>query len=103
MPQSTTTLAESNTSMHMKALALKYLSDEQLADLAVQRQGNSSVAKHKMLTSMHGTNMSLATMNYLQRYCLASGMNTPHTEGKNMLNLQVSLMVYCGCWYTIRL
>ena len=66
----------------MKALALKYLSDEQLADLAVQNQGNGPATKNKNIGNVHSTNMSMATMNYLQRYCLATGTNSPHNEGK---------------------
>jgi len=60
-----TSVNETNTSMHMKALALKYLSDEQLAD----------IAWHKQLSNMQGTNMSLATMRYLERYQLLPGKN----------------------------
>jgi len=65
---------ETNTSMHMKALALKYLNDEQLADIAWHKQESSSL-KHLMLSNMQGTNMSLATMRYLERYQLLPGKN----------------------------
>ncbi|XP_043267903.1 protein kinase 4-like [Venturia canescens] len=77
---------ETNTSMHMKTLALKYLSDEQLADLAVHQQGVGATMKQKFL-SVQGTNMSFATMNYLQRYCLVSGMHTLNTDGNGQENV----------------
>ncbi|KYQ58830.1 Fibroblast growth factor receptor 3 [Trachymyrmex zeteki] len=61
MTHATSAVNETNTSMHMKALALKYLSDEQLTDIAWHKQESSSL-KHLMLSNMQGTNMSLATM-----------------------------------------
>lgn len=71
---SSTAVNETNTSMHMKALALKYLSDEQLGELALQRQGS---VKQLMLSNLQGTNMSFATMRYLERYQLLPGGNPP--------------------------
>lgn len=79
MTQATSAVNETNTSMHMKALALKYLTDEQLAELAIQRQGSASV-KHLMVSNMQGTNMSFATMRYLERYQLLPGKNNACTE-----------------------
>ncbi|XP_076172266.1 uncharacterized protein LOC143149079 isoform X2 [Ptiloglossa arizonensis] len=79
MTHTTSAVNETNTSMHMKALALKYLSDEQLAELAVQRQGSASV-KHLMVSNVQGTNMSFATMRYLERYQLLPGKNNVQTE-----------------------
>ncbi|XP_018393872.1 PREDICTED: uncharacterized protein LOC108772761 [Cyphomyrmex costatus] len=70
----TSAVNETNTSMHMKALALKYLSDEQLTDIAWHKQESSSL-KHLMLSNVQGTNMSLATMRYLERYQLLPGKN----------------------------
>ncbi|XP_070160574.1 putative leucine-rich repeat-containing protein DDB_G0290503 isoform X1 [Polyergus mexicanus] len=70
---------ETNTSMHMKALALKYLSDEQLADIALHKEESSSL-KHLMVSNMQGTNMSLATMHYLERYKILPGKNNMQIE-----------------------
>ncbi|XP_076620788.1 uncharacterized protein LOC143341672 [Colletes latitarsis] len=84
----TSTVNETNTSMHMKALALKYLSDEQLAELAVQRQGSASV-KHLMVSNVQGTNMSFATMRYLERYQLLPGKNTVQTEDNSKVHVEV--------------
>jgi len=67
--------------MRMKALALKYLSDEQLADLALHKQESSSL-KHVLLSNMEGTNMSFATMRYLERYQLLPGKNGAQIEGE---------------------
>lgn len=80
MMQSTSVVNETNTSMHMRALALKYLSDEQLAEIALHKQGSSSL-KHLMLSNMQGTNMSFATMRYLERYQLLPGRNNIQTKG----------------------
>ncbi|XP_078052158.1 uncharacterized protein LOC144478266 [Augochlora pura] len=79
MTQATSAVNETNTSMHMKALALKYLTDEQLSELAIQRQGSAAV-KHLMLSNVQGTNMSFATMRYLERYQLLPGKNNVQTE-----------------------
>lgn len=76
-----TSVNETNTSIHMKALALKYLSDEQLADIAWHKQESSSL-KHLMLSNMQGTNMSLATMRYLERYQLLPGKNNVQAESE---------------------
>lgn len=72
-------VTDTNTSMHMKALALKYLSDEQLADIALHKQESSSL-KHLLLSNMEGTNMSYATMRYLERYQLLPGKNNIRAE-----------------------
>ncbi|KAG5320875.1 STIL protein, partial [Acromyrmex heyeri] len=79
MTHATSAVNETNTSMHMKALALKYLSDEQLTDIAWHKQESSSL-KHLMLSNMQGTNMSLATMRYLERYQLLPGKNNTQAE-----------------------
>ncbi|XP_058797757.1 GATA zinc finger domain-containing protein 14-like [Phymastichus coffea] len=63
---------ETNTSMHMKALAMKYFNDEQLADFQKSRSGTM---KHSS-SGMQNTNMSFATMHYLQRYHLLPGTNS---------------------------
>ncbi|XP_066589696.1 uncharacterized protein [Prorops nasuta] len=68
----TSGITETNTSMHMKALALKYLSDEQLTEIAAQKQGSM---QHLMLSNVQGPNLSLATMRYLERYQLLPGRN----------------------------
>ncbi|XP_053997189.1 uncharacterized protein LOC128886382 [Hylaeus anthracinus] len=83
----TSAVNETNTSMHMKALALKYLSDEQLAELAVQRQGATSV-KHLMVSNVQGTNMSFATMRYLERYQLLPGKNNIPTEDISKVHVE---------------
>ncbi|XP_050475278.1 putative leucine-rich repeat-containing protein DDB_G0290503 [Bombus huntii] len=88
MTQATSAVNETNTSMHMKALALKYLTDEQLAELAVQRQGAS--VNHLMVSNLQGTNMSFATMRYLQRYQLVPGKNNIQTEDINALQNEMS-------------
>ncbi|EFN76909.1 SCL-interrupting locus protein-like protein [Harpegnathos saltator] len=74
MMHATSIVNDTNTSMHMKALALKYLSDEELTDIALHKQGSSSL-KHLMLSNMQGTNLSFATMRYLERYQLLPGRN----------------------------
>ncbi|KAG5306818.1 STIL protein, partial [Acromyrmex insinuator] len=79
MTHATSAVNETNTSIHMKALALKYLSDEQLTDIAWHKQESSSL-KHLMLSNMQGTNMSLATMRYLERYQLLPGKNNAQAE-----------------------
>ncbi|XP_033323826.2 uncharacterized protein LOC117219063 isoform X1 [Megalopta genalis] len=79
MTQATSAVNETNTSMHMKALALKYLTDDQLSELAIQRQGSTAV-KHLMVSNVQGTNMSFATMRYLERYQLLPGKNNVQTE-----------------------
>ena len=81
MTHATSAVNETNTSIHMKALALKYLSDEQLTDIAWHKQESSSL-KHLMLSNMQGTNMSLATMRYLERYQLLPGKNNAQAESK---------------------
>lgn len=80
-----TSVNDTNTSMQMKALALKYLSDEQLTDVALQKQGTSSL-KHFMLSNLQGTNMSFATMRYLERYQLLPGRNNAQIAGEYLLN-----------------
>ncbi|XP_076299499.1 uncharacterized protein LOC143218275 [Lasioglossum baleicum] len=88
MTQATSAVNETNTSMHMKALALKYLTDEQLAELAIQRQGSAAV-KHLMLSNVQGTNMSFATMRYLERYQLLPGKNNAQTEDVDKIQVEV--------------
>lgn len=85
--RATSGITETNTSMHMKALALKYLSDEQLAELAVQKQGSASL-KQVMLSNMQGTNMSFATMRYLERYQLLPGKNNVQVEDNSITNME---------------
>ncbi|XP_012144238.1 uncharacterized protein LOC100881935 [Megachile rotundata] len=87
MTQATSGVNETNTSMHMKALALKYLTDEQLAELAVQKQGSTSL-KHLMVSNVQGTNMSFATMRYLERYQLLPGKNGIQTEDINKVAVE---------------
>lgn len=82
--RATSGITETNTSMHMKALALKYLSDEQLAELTTQKQGSTSL-KQVMLSNMQGTNLSFATMRYLERYQLLPGKNNVQIEGKGFV------------------
>ncbi|XP_020294310.1 uncharacterized protein LOC109859959 isoform X2 [Pseudomyrmex gracilis] len=77
MIQTTSIVNETNTSMHMKALALKYLNDEQLADIALHKQES---LKHLMVSNMQGTNLSFATMRYLERYQLIPGKNNIQME-----------------------
>ncbi|XP_043528541.1 MATH and LRR domain-containing protein PFE0570w-like [Frieseomelitta varia] len=88
MTQATSAVNETNTSMHMKALALKYLSNEQLAELAVQRQ--SASVKHLMVSNLQGTNMSFATMRYLERYQLVPGKTNIQIEDINTLQNEMS-------------
>ncbi|KOC60692.1 SCL-interrupting locus protein like protein [Habropoda laboriosa] len=88
MSHATSAVNETNTSMHMKALALKYLTDEQLAELAVQRQGSTSV-KHLMVSNVQGTNMSFATMRYLERYQLLPGKSNGQAEDIGKLQVDV--------------
>ncbi|KYN22080.1 PREDICTED: uncharacterized protein LOC108759373 [Trachymyrmex cornetzi] len=89
MTHTTSAVNETNTSMHMKALALKYLSNEQLTDIAWHKQESSSL-KHLMLSNMQGTNMSLATMRYLERYQLLPGKNNVQAENTNQACDRVS-------------
>ncbi|KYN45094.1 Fibroblast growth factor receptor 3 [Trachymyrmex septentrionalis] len=89
MTHATSAVNETNTSMHMKALALKYLSDEQLTDIAWHKQESSSL-KHFMLSNMQGTNMSLATMRYLERYQLLPGKNNVQAENTDQAYDKVS-------------
>ncbi|KAL2715134.1 homeobox protein 13-like isoform X1 [Vespula squamosa] len=87
--RATSGITETNTSMHMKALALKYLSDEQLAELTTQKQGSTSL-KQVMLSNMQGTNLSFATMRYLERYQLLPGKNNVQIEDDNVMCLEGS-------------
>ncbi|CAL7940125.1 unnamed protein product [Xylocopa violacea] len=89
MTQATNAVNETNTSMHMKALALKYLTDEQLAELSVQRQSSASV-KHLLVSNVQGTNMSFATMRYLERYQLLPGKNNVQTEDTGKVQSEMS-------------
>lgn len=68
--QGSSIMTETNTSMHMKALAMKYLKEEQISDAMQQKQKRGAL-KNLMLSNIQGTtNMSFATMRYLQRYQL---------------------------------
>ncbi|XP_014220460.1 uncharacterized protein LOC106648243 [Trichogramma pretiosum] len=67
------TSIETNTSMHMKALAMKYLNEEQLVDMQKQRVNVMKQAP----ASIQNSNMSFATMHYLQRYQLLPGGKEP--------------------------
>ncbi|XP_014616580.1 PREDICTED: uncharacterized protein LOC106793849 isoform X1 [Polistes canadensis] len=88
--RATSGITERNTSMHMEALALKYLSNEQLAELTTQKQGSASL-KQVMLSNMQGTNLSFATMRYLERYQLLPGKNNLQVEDDNLMCLEGSL------------
>ncbi|XP_046624514.1 uncharacterized protein LOC124307132 [Neodiprion virginianus] len=79
MTQATSTMSETDTSMHMNALALKYLSDEQLGELALQKH-SAETLKHLMVSNVQGTNMSFATMRYLERYQLLPTNNNPQVD-----------------------
>ncbi|XP_032676014.1 uncharacterized protein LOC116846385 [Odontomachus brunneus] len=90
MMHATSVVNETNTSMHMKALALKYLGDDELTDIALHKQGSSSL-KHLMLSNMQGTNMSFATMRYLERYQLLPGRNQDvQTENTSQVYAEVA-------------
>ena len=67
---------ETNTSIHMKALAMKYLNDDQLADMAMQKTRPNTFKQPPS-----NTNMSFATMHYLQRYHLLPGNNSSPMKG----------------------
>ena len=69
--------------MQMRALAMKYLTDEQLADSASQKP-KPDVLKQMMCSDMQGTNMSFATMRYLQRYHLLPGSQALPNQGKSI-------------------
>ncbi|XP_016842304.1 uncharacterized protein LOC100680010 [Nasonia vitripennis] len=64
---------ETNTSIHMKALAKKYLNEEQLADMATQKSRVGGLKTGP--NNVQNSNMSFATMHYLQRYQLLPGNN----------------------------
>ena len=68
-------MSDTNTSMKIKALALKYLNDEQLTDIAVQRQRTEAL-KQVVMSNVDDTNLSMATMKYLQKYQLLQGIPT---------------------------
>ncbi|KAI4497199.1 hypothetical protein M0802_007683 [Mischocyttarus mexicanus] len=87
--RATSGITERNTSMHMEALALKYLNNEQLAELTTQKQGSASL-KQVMLSNMQGTNLSFATMRYLERYQLLPGKNNLQVEDDNLMCLEGS-------------
>ncbi|XP_011498138.1 PREDICTED: uncharacterized protein LOC105362396 [Ceratosolen solmsi marchali] len=69
---------ETNTSLHMKALAMKYLNDEQLGDIAFQKPRLPNLKQGH--NNIQNTNMSFATMHYLQRYHLLPGTNSNHIQ-----------------------
>lgn len=85
MTQATSTMSETDTSMHMNALALKYLSDEQLGELALQKH-SAETLKHLMVSNVQGTNMSFATMRYLERYQLLPTNNNPQPQPGEQIN-----------------
>lgn len=82
-----TSVNETNTSMHMKALALKYFTDEQLTDIACHKQESPSF----MLGNMQGSDISLATMHYLKRYQLLPGKNNIQAESKYQIMKRYSI------------
>ncbi|XP_014206583.1 myb-like protein P [Copidosoma floridanum] len=69
----TSSSVETNTSMHMKALARKYFNEEPLSEAAVQKTQTGALMQ---TSSLQNTNMSFATMHYLQRYHLLPGNNS---------------------------
>ena len=80
--QGASIMTETNTSMHMKALAMKYLKEEQVCDSMQQKQRRGAL-KNLMLSNVQGTsNMSFATMRYLQRYQLLPESMNAYIEGK---------------------
>ncbi|XP_043476200.1 uncharacterized protein LOC122507516 [Leptopilina heterotoma] len=84
MVQGSSIMTETSTSMHMKALAMKYLKEEQISD-AVQQKQKRDALSNLMVSNVQGTtNMSFATMRYLQRYqLLPESMNgLVEDEGK---------------------
>lgn len=84
MMQGSSIMTETSTSMHMKALAMKYLKEEQISD-AVQQKQKRDALSNLMVSNVQGTtNMSFATMRYLQRYqLLPESMNgLVEDEGK---------------------
>ena len=81
MMQGTNYMNETSTSMHMKALAMKYLKEEQVCDVGQQKQRRGAL-KNLMLSNVQGTtNMSFATMRYLQRYQLLPESMNGYIEG----------------------
>lgn len=65
----TNAAGETNTSMKMQALAMKYLDDNELAgfaEFAIQKQQNKSWKQ--MMNNGDENNFSIATMKYLQKY-----------------------------------
>lgn len=83
---------ETNTSMHMNALAMKYLNDEQLAEMAPQQPRPG--AFKQMPNNVQNANMSFATLHYLQRYQLL-GTNSAPVRGKSLKNLGcINLFIY---------
>lgn len=59
---------------------MKYLTDQQLSELALQKP-KSEALKQMMYSNIQGTNMSFATMHYLQRYHLLPGSNANNLAG----------------------
>lgn len=82
MMQGSSIMTETSTSMHMKALAMKYLKEEQISD-AVQQKQKRDALSNLMVSNVQGTtNMSFATMRYLQRYQLLPESMNGLVEGK---------------------
>ncbi|KAJ8682397.1 hypothetical protein QAD02_018189 [Eretmocerus hayati] len=73
MAATTSASIETNTSMHMKALAMKYLNEEQLTDFTGQKSRPHMMKQ--IPNNVQSSNMSFATMHYLQRYHLLPGPN----------------------------
>lgn len=82
MMQGSSIMTETSTSMHMKALAMKYLKEEQISDGMQQKQKRDALT-NVMVSNVQGTtNMSFATMRYLQRYQLLPESMNGLIEGK---------------------
>nr|CAD7407760.1 unnamed protein product [Timema poppensis] len=72
---------ESDSSLRINALALKYLKDEQLSEFARLSAGTEAPDRLKDVTvynlATQTTNLSFATMGYLKRYHLLPGTGAP--------------------------
>ncbi|XP_051173651.1 putative uncharacterized protein DDB_G0282133 [Leptopilina boulardi] len=89
MMQGSSIMTETSTSMHMKALAMKYLKEEQISDGMQQKQKRDALT-NVMVSNVQGTtNMSFATMRYLQRYQLLPESMNGLIEDKGKENFQI--------------
>lgn len=70
---------ETNTSMYINALAMKYVKEEQVADLAMPKPRFNQTKQ--VPYNIQNTNMSFASMQYLQRYNLIPGVNPNVIKG----------------------